>query len=140
MRRAPARATSESAAPAHRICRRLVYTRSPRRRRFSARVGEIFPDRAERRREGISWSAAGRKVRQVTVRQTTPITAKNPRSQMALIRFTMSEPKPMTVVRAEITSGSHTREGAHDDLVGRRSGAHLLVVARHHVDCVRAAD
>jgi hypothetical protein len=60
---------------------------------------------------------------------------------MAVIRFTMSEPKPMTVVRAEITSGSpHAREGAHDHLVGRRPGADLLVVARHHVDRVRAAD
>ena len=48
----------------------------------------------------------------MTVRQTTPTTAKSPRSQMAVIRFTMSEPKPMTVVRAEITSGSHTRAKA----------------------------
>ena len=31
---------------------------------------------------------------------------------MAVIRFTMSEPKPMTVVRAEIASGSHTRAKA----------------------------
>src|SRR2546426_11984893 len=109
MRRAPARATSESTAPAHRIWRRLVYTRSPSRRRFSARVGEIFPDRAERRREGISWSAAGGKPRQGTVKQTTAITAESPRAQEAGIRFTLNEPEPITGGRAESASGRPTR-------------------------------
>src|SRR5439155_385953 len=70
------------------------------------------PERAERRRAGMSWSAAGRYVKQVTVKQTTPTTAKSPRSQMAVMRFTMSEPKPITVVTAEIVSGSQTRAKA----------------------------
>src|SRR5205814_7431475 len=89
----------------HRISRRLANARSPRRRRFSESAGEILPARAERRRVGMSWSEAGRYVKQATVRQTTPTTAKSPRSQMAVMRFTMSEPNPITVVTAAIVRG-----------------------------------
>ena len=112
MRQAPASATSASAAAPHRISRRLANARSARRRRFSESAGEILPERAERRRAGMSWSEAGRYVKQVTVKQTTPTTAKSPRSQMAVMRFTMSEPNPITVVTAEIVSGSQTRAKA----------------------------
>jgi hypothetical protein len=45
----------------------------------------------------------------VTVRKTTPTTANKPRSQIAVMRFTMSEPKPMATVSAEISNGRHTR-------------------------------
>ena len=80
-------------------------------------------------------------VSEVMVRKTMPTTAKRPRSQIAVMRFTISEPKPMTVVNAEITSGSHTRSKARTTTSSRgAAGVHLLVVARHHVDRVRAAD
>ena len=56
--------------------------------------------------------AAGKSVSEVIVRHTTPTTAKHPSSQMAGMRFTMSEPNPMSVVRAEMVSGSQTRAKA----------------------------
>src|SRR5207247_9701331 len=119
MRQAPASATSASAAAPHRISRRLANARSPRRRRFSESAGEILPARAERRRVGMSWSEAGRYVKQAKVRQTTPTTAKSPRYQMAVMRFTMSEPNTIQVVQAENVNGSTESRKASTDV---RSG------------------
>ena len=51
-------------------------------------------------------------VSEVTVRNTMPITANRPRSQIAVMRLTISEPKPTTVVSAEIISGCQTRSKA----------------------------
>ena len=112
MKRAPARDTSPTTTAPHRMKRRESRACSPTRRRFSDSLGETLPERGERSPLGISWSAAGRNVREVTVRQRTPTTANRPRSQIAVIRFTMSEPKPITLVAAETVSGSHTRAKA----------------------------
>ena len=60
---------------------------------------------------------------------------------MAGMRFTISDPKPITVTSAEMDEREpHPRIGAldHRDALGALLG--LLVVPRHHVDGVGGAD
>jgi hypothetical protein len=123
MRNAPTSATIPIAADVQRIRRREAYARWPSRPSQVVRRGEMRPERAERSAGGRSSSMAGRNVSETMVRKTTPTTANSPRSQMAVMRFTSSEPKPTSVVNAEMTSGSQTRWKARTTTSGRGAPA-----------------
>ena len=63
------------------------------------------PGRTDRAGSGSSASAAGTAVRQSSVTQATPSTEKAPSSKTAGTSVTSSAPKPITVVRPEISTG-----------------------------------
>ena len=68
-------------------------------------IRPIRPGRADRAGSGSSESAAGTAVKHSSVTQATPSTEKAPSSKTAGTSVTSRAPKPITVVRPEISTG-----------------------------------